>query len=123
MKPTIKWNADLFGVEIKTKEEHFVISASPSMVMNWNDAVRYFDGNEEWQLPTQKQLKIVADHIDEVNALIKANGGYEIRGLFWAADGSDEFGAWYVSMSSGNASPYGKIYSYYVRAVSDLKVK
>ena len=42
MKPTIKWNADLFGVEIQTGDEHFVISAQPSMVMTWNDAARYF---------------------------------------------------------------------------------
>lgn len=113
MKPTIKWNADLFGVEIQTKEEHFVISANPSMVMSWNDAVRYFDGNEEWNLPTQKQLEIVAEHIDNVNALIKANGGYEIRSWHRTADECGEFYAWLVGMLG----------DYYVRAVSALKVK
>lgn len=123
MNPTIKWNADLFGVEIKTKEEHFVISAQPSMVMSWNDARRYFDGNEEWQLPSLKQLKIAAEHIDDVNALIKANGGYEIQGLFWAADGSDEIAAWRVYIRDGDAYRGCKIYSNDVRAVSALKVK
>lgn len=123
MKPTIKWNADLFGVEIQTEDQHFVIDANPSMVMSWHDAMRHFNGNEVWQLPTKDQLKVVSAYISTINDLIKENGGYEIRGLFWAADGSNEFCAWYVNTSSGNASPYGKIYSYYVRAVSDLKVK
>ena len=121
MRPTITWNAEKFGVEIKTKGEHFVISAQPSMVMSWHDAVRYFGVSNEWELPTRDQLKVVSAHISTINDLIKENGGYEIRGLFWAADGSNEFCAWYVSTSSGNASPYGKIYSYYVRAVSALK--
>jgi hypothetical protein len=121
MEPTIKWNADLFGVEIQTEDEHFVISAQPSMVMTWDDAVRYLKGDEKWQLPTKRQLQIVSANIFAINDLINENGGYEIRGLFWAADGSNEFCAWYVSTISGNASPYGKIYSYYVRSVSSLK--
>lgn len=29
----INWNQELFGVEIKDNENHFVISAQPSMVM------------------------------------------------------------------------------------------
>ena len=123
MKPTIKWNANLFGVEIKTEDEHFVIEASPSMVMSWNDAVRYFDGNEVWQLPTREHLKLIAEHIDEVNALIKANGGYEIRVWHWTADEYDEFCAWNVYMNDGDTGGFDKLNYGYVRAVSVLKVK
>lgn len=121
MKPKIKWNADLFGVEIKTEDEHFVISAKPNMAMSWHDAVRYFQGNAEWELPTKDQLKIVASNIDEVNEIIKENGGYELRGLFWAADGYNEFCAWNVSMYNGYTVNDDKSDYYYVRAVSDLK--
>ena len=118
MKPTIKWNADLFGVEIQTKEEHFVISAQPSMVMTWDDAVRYFDGDEEWQLPTLKQLEIVAEHIDDVNAITKANGGYEIRSWHRTADECGEFYAWLVCMPGRTTASGNKLGDYYVRAVS-----
>lgn len=76
----IKWNQELFGVEIKDNVNHFVISAQPSMVLDWDDAVRYYKDNKVWQLPTREHIKLIAKHIDEVNDLIKANGGYEIRG-------------------------------------------
>lgn len=123
MKPTIKWNADLFGVEIKTEDERFIISAQPSMVMTWDDAVRYLKGDEKWQLPTKDQLKVVSAYISTINDLIKENGGYEIQGLFWAADGSDEISAWRVYIRDGDAYTGCKVYANEVRAVSSLKVK
>lgn len=118
---TIKWNADLFGVEIKTGDEHFVISAQPGMSMSYHESVRYFEGNAEWKFPTKEQLKIVATNIDEVNEIIKANGGFEIRGWHWTADVYDEFCAWGVLMGSGYTSIDLKYdFSLYVRAVSAL---
>lgn len=121
MRTTIKWNADLFGVEIKTEDEHFVISAQPSMVMSWHDSVRYFEGNAEWELPTKDQLKIVANNIDKVNEIIEENGGYSIRGWIWTADERNEFCAWIVYMNDGytDGDPKGSLS--YVRAVSALK--
>ena len=123
MRTKIKWNADLFGVEIQTKDQHFVIDANPSMVMSWYDAVRYFEGNKEWELPTTDQLKIVSACISAINDLIKENVGYEIQGLFWAADGSDETSAWRVYIREGDAYTGCKVYANEVRAVSALKVK
>lgn len=122
METTIKWNADLLGVEIQTKDQHFVISAQQSMTMSWHDAVRYFEGNNEWRLPTTDQLEVVATNINEVNEIIKENGGCEIRGWHWSAYECDEFCAWYVNMNDGNIRYCNKNYGYnYVRAVSDLK--
>lgn len=119
METIIKWNADLFGVEIKGKKAHFVVSAMPSFAMNWHEAVRlYNNGNNVWQLPTREHLKLVAEHIDDVNALIKANGGYEIRGWHWTADEYNEFCAWNVNVTSGYTNHYNKYYNVYVRAVS-----
>lgn len=120
METTIKWNAGLFGVEIKTEDEHFVISAQPSMVMTWNDAVRYFEGNEVWELPTKKQMKIVAKKIDKVNEMIKAYGGCEIIGCIWTAGESDEFCALLVNVYARFVDRIDKDYNYYVRAVSDF---
>lgn len=123
MKPTIKWNADLFGVEIQTEDEHFIIEASPSKVMTWFEAVRYYTDSHHIptrQLPTVKQMQIVAKYIDEVNGLIKENGGYELRGLFWTADEIDEFCAWLVDMHDGFTNGDDKSSYICVRAVSVL---
>ena len=116
----IKWNQKLFGVEIKDDENHFVISGQPSMVMDWYDAVRYYKDNKVWQLPTKEQLLLIAEHIDEINAIIRANGGYEIKGWYWTADECDEVRAWHVLAHDGyTTNPYKYSY-YYVRAVSAL---
>ena len=119
MKPKITWNADKFGVEIKTENKHFVISAMPSMVMPWNDAVRYYNGNEEWRLPSREELLLVAANFDDVNAIIKKNGGHKMAGWFWASDEYNEVCAWLVGMGDGYTGNYSKGYYYYVRAVSD----
>ena len=120
IKPTIKWNADRFGVEIQTEDQYFVLSAKPSMVMDWHDAVRFLEAYEVWQLPTREQLKLVAEHISEVDALIKANGGYKLFGWHWTADEHDEFCAWYVNLRNGYTRNYTKGNYYCVRAVSAL---
>lgn len=123
METTIKWNANLFGVEIEGEGMHFVVDANPSYVMNWHDAVRFYNNphrSHTWQLPTREHLKLIAEHIDEVNYLIKANGGYEIRGWHWTADEYDEFCAWNVLMGIGNTDYSRKGNDYYVRAVSAL---
>lgn len=120
MKTTIEWNANFFGVEIQTDDMHFVVDANPSCVMNWYDAVRFYKDNKVWQLPTREHLKLIAEHIGEINTLIKANGGYEIRGCYWMADECNEFCAWTVLMYAGNTDSSYKLSSYYVRAVSAL---
>ena len=119
MRLTIEWDANYNGVHIKTDTGlSLIVSGQPSMVMSWHDAVRFYKDNKVWQLPTREHLKLIAEHIDEVNALIKANGGYEIRGWHWTADEYDEFCAWGVGMGGGGAGNYRKNGGNYVRAVS-----
>ena len=119
MRLTIEWDANYNGVHIKTDTGlSLIVSGQPSMVMSWHDAVRFYKDNKVWQLPTREHLKLIAEHIDEVNALIKANGGYEIRGWHWTADEYDEFCAWYVGMSDGSTLGSLKDLYNYVRAVS-----
>ncbi|MBQ3026326.1 MAG: DUF1566 domain-containing protein [Alistipes sp.] len=120
MKTTIEWNANFFGVEIQTDDMHFVVDANPSCVMNWYDAVRFYKDNKVWQLPTREHLKLIAEHIGEINTLIKANGGYEIQGYYWTADECNEFCAWVVTMHNGFTGYSYKYYLDYVRAVSAL---
>ena len=117
---TIKWNSSKFGVEIQKDGEHFLVSAKPSMVMSWHDAVRFYKDNKVWQLPTREHLKLIAEHLHEVNALIKANGGYKIRCWHWAADEYDKFCAWGVYMLDGDTSYDSKDDDGYVRPVCVL---
>ena len=119
MKTTIQWDANYNGVHILTDTGlSLIVSGQPSMVMSWHDAVRFYKDNKVWQLPTREHLKLIAEHIDEVNALIKANGGYEVRGWHWTADEYDEFCAWYVHMNNGYTYNDSKPYFNYVLAVS-----
>lgn len=122
MKTTIEWDANYNGVHIKTNTGlSLIVSGQPSMVMTWHDAVRYYKDNKVWQLPTREHLKLIAEHINEVNALIKANGGYEIRDWHWTADECDEFYAWHVYMHDSFTCGRGKGDYKYVRAVSIIK--
>ena len=119
MRPTIEWDANYNGVHIKTDTGlSLIVSGQPSMVMSWHDAVRFYKDNKVWQLPTREHLQLIAARIDEINAIIRANGGYEIRGWHWTADEYDEFCAWYVYMSHGDTSRNYKLNDVYVRAVS-----
>ena len=119
MRLTIEWDANYNGVHIKTDTGlSLIVSGQPSMVMSWHDAVRFYKDNKVWQLPTREHLQLIAARIDEINAIIRANGGYEIRGWHWTADEYDEFCAWRVYMNDGST-----VYNYegddgYVRAVS-----
>lgn len=99
---------------------HFLISAQPSKMMNWHDAVRFYKDNKTWQLPTCEHLKLIAEHVAKINVLIKDNGGYEIQGWHWSADDYDEVCAWYVEMYNGETYSDTKDEYCYVRAVSAL---
>lgn len=119
MKTTIEWDANYNGVHIKTNTGlSLIVSSRPSMVMSWHDAVRLCKDNKVWQLPTREHLKLIAKYINKVNALIKANGGYEIRDWHWTADEYDEFYAWCVYMNDSFTCGRGKGDYKYVRAVS-----
>ena len=119
MRLTIEWDANYNGVHIKTDTGlSLIVSGQPSMVMSWHDAVRFYKDNKVWQLPTREHLQLIAARIDEINAIIRANGGYEIRGWHWTADEYDEFCAWYVYMYFGYTYNHRKYDGSYVRAVS-----
>lgn len=119
MRLTIEWDANYNGVHIKTDTGlSLIVSGQPSMVMSWHDAVRFYKDNKVWQLPTREHLQLIAARIDEINAIIRANGGYEIIGWHWTADEYDEFCAWIVYMGGGYTSYDSKYSIDYVRAVS-----
>lgn len=115
----LKWNVDKFGIEIKTDDEHFVISAKPSMIMSWEDSMRFYKDDTTWKLPTIKQTKLVAENIDEINNIIEENNGYPLFGFLWTCEttGKD---AWFVNMFIGNSLNNLRLGNYYVRPVYAL---
>ena len=76
-----------------------------------------------WDLPTVKQLQIIAKHIKEINACFRAMGCPTLpMGWYWSSIEKDEFYAWYVSMRDGYTDFNYKYYNYCVRAVSAFQI-
>ena len=117
----IKWNAIIYAVEINADGEHFMVDASrPSYSCSWVDAMR-FHRNGIWNLPTIKQLQVLSNYFDDINANIRENGGYEIpERWYWSCEEKDKDRAWYVFMSDGYANYSSKCEYGYVRAVVAL---
>lgn len=125
IEPIIRWvNGD---VEINADGEHFLLDASNvTGISDWNDAKRYckdilFKDEEEGQLPTINQLKVIHKYFDRINEVINENNGYLLyRGWYWSCEEKNEFCAWGVVMYNGNTGYNGKYDDNYVRAVSAL---
>ena len=80
-------------------------------------------GFNTWDLPTVKQLQIMAKNIKEINACFRAMGCPTLpMGWYWSSIEKDEFCAWYVFMSDGFTDSDDKYYYYYVRAVSAFQI-
>lgn len=72
-----------------------------------------------WDLPTVKQLQIMAEHIKEINACFRAMGCPTLPiGWYWSSIEKDEVCAWFVYMYNGGTDDGIKNYLSYVRAVS-----
>lgn len=117
----IKWNATTYAVEINVDGEHFMVDASrPSYCCSWDDAMR-FHRNGIWNLPTIKQLEILFNYFENVNAIIRENGGYElIKRWYWSCEEKDVSCAWGVRIDYCNEFRTYKCGLYYVRAVAAL---
>lgn len=92
--------------------------------LNYNEAKQYcealkVDGYTDWRLPTLREAYTIVDLTQNRPAL---KNGFEVRddGRYWTSTpfAKDPKGsAWYISMSYGEAEPYTKDRSYYVRCV------
>ena len=110
----------MYSVEIKADGEYFAVDArTPSYYCSWEDSMRFHRGSI-WGLPTVKQLKVLAKHIEKVNECIRQNNGFEISGWFWSSEEKGESEAWNVDMRCGAISVGNKTRDGYVRAVCVL---
>jgi hypothetical protein len=114
MEPTIKWNADLFGVEIKTEKRHFVISAMPDLYMSDNEAVRFFDspqgrGEHAWRLPKVAEWRIISAFLNEVNDMMLKNGGFVISIYSFYASNYERRRAYWVGARNFDGNYFGSL--------------
>ena len=116
----IKWNKQYGSVDIIADGEKFRIDAMhPSFYCSWDDAKKYFE-NMVWNIPTVKQLQVLAKHINKVNNIIREHNGFEISSWMWSCEEFGEFCAWSVLVDDGYTINFSKYDYYCVRAVSAL---
>jgi hypothetical protein len=118
----IEWNSDNNAVEIKGYGEHFLINASqPSFYCNWNMAIKYFENNKMWKLPTKKQLEIMIRHYKDINNVINLNGGFNYyQGWFWTNEEFDNIKAVKFDVGDCEVKIVDKHESNFVHAVCVL---
>ena len=117
----ITWNKNYKGVEIKSGGEHFILDGNPDYYMLWDDAKRFYNNQQFWNLPTINQLKVVQKNFDKINNVIKKNGGFVISKTdYWTIEEYYWTCALYVHMYYGMINFNRKNSKKYVRAVSTL---
>lgn len=77
-KSSISWNNSYYGVNLKSGNRHFVISAMPNMVGRLDAAVKCCETMGNWRLPTFREIELIVANISQVNALMEQNGGHRI---------------------------------------------
>ena len=90
------------------------------------DFSRFFDWNEALkaakkagkELPTKKEMYVILYFIEEINGLLRKNGGSPLSGYYWSSSEYSRALAWLISFTSGNVLGITKLYPGYVRAVS-----
>lgn len=119
----IKWNRNHNGVEIKADDEHFILDSDPSQFMNWCDAMRFYNMHKghTWNLPTVKQLQVVHKYFDEINKVIKENGGFVLsKSAYWSIEDGAGCSSRFVYMVNGITYSVNKEDTACVRAVVTL---
>lgn len=84
-KSVVSWNYSHYGVELKSGNRHFVISAMPNMVGRLDAAVKCCETMGNWRLPTFREIELIAANISQVNALMEQNGGHpiDLESVLW----------------------------------------
>ena len=72
---SIKWNSQLYGVEIKNGNERFVIRGEPSYYMTPKQAKLYAEKHSYLgALPNRHQCMLISKWNEAINLLMKENG-------------------------------------------------
>lgn len=86
---------------------------------NWNDAMELAKQNGK-ELPSKKEVLILAYFVNEINAILEENGGEKLDGWYWASTEYLSYDAWLMYFSGGGLHYGAKYYTGYVRAVAAI---
>lgn len=86
---------------------------------NWNDAMELAKQNGK-ELPSRKEMLILAYFVDEINAILEENGGEKLEGWYWASTELSFNNAWSMYFSNGGLYYYYKSNANSVRAVAAI---
>lgn len=120
-KPHVYWSDEHKVVVVEDGDISFMIEASPSYVMSWNDANKFLRNSIHWRLPTFEELKLIAKHLPQINYILKQVGGFEIFGQLWSSsNGYDNTFALTLDVNCNTKDALTVNTIAYVRAVSEL---
>lgn len=86
---------------------------------SWYDAMELAKKNGK-ELPSRKEMLILAYFEDEINSILEANGGDKLDGWYWASSEYHSSNAWSMNFSNGNLYYNNKYIYGYVRAVAAI---
>ena len=69
-------------------------------------------------IPTRKQWKIIYEHLNEINNLLKNKIKKE---YYWTFEEKDSSNSWYVNMNNGVSNHYTRSYASRVRPIKNYK--
>lgn len=84
-KPQVYWSDEHKAVVVEDGGISFMVDATPSYAMTWNDANRFYRNYIHWRLPTLDELRLITKHLKEINDTLKMVGGFEISGRLWSS--------------------------------------
>lgn len=120
-KPQVYWSDEHKAVVVEDGDIGFMIDATPSYAMTWNDANRFYSNCIHWRLPTLEELKLIAKHIYEINYILNQVGGFEVFGRLWSSHTvCDSTCAFTLNVSRNTEEARSVDAIMYARGVSEL---
>lgn len=71
--PVIAFNREEQAVVIWNGHSHFLLSPMPSMKGSFGTAQWAVERNQGWKLPSEEEVTLINDYLDEINELLLAN--------------------------------------------------
>lgn len=110
------------SVKIKTSEHIFYILDKEDLKTNFDSAfklAKIYDCGAT--IPTREQWKIIYEHLDEINSLLKNKIE---KDYYWTSEKEDSYPyhSWNVTMFTGSSYSTGRSYAYRVRPIKNYRL-
>lgn len=109
------------GVEVSVGGEHFLIASHnlSNEEMTWDDTMKLLEQANNKTF-TYKQMCAVMMFREEINTILKENGGEPLDKWYWTCTEHSAYDAFGYDGSDGSLDNYGKYYTGSCRAVKTL---